>query len=195
MTDKTYKYRGAPESRAFGVLQPGDYNFVISSADAPYYKNNKWILEVRLTIQPQSVLVYAHPWSGIDKNGEDRDGIAEFLLAVNRAPAPGDEPEWGALIGAKGKCRLKIEPDQNNIDQNKVAFFHRPKQAGPQMTGQPPRDYSPGDVARGHSAEDIRPSSVEGLSRSPQASQEKRSAGLGGGEIEPNDIPFACDRG
>jgi hypothetical protein len=137
----TYKFRGAPEQKAFGPLPAGDYSFVVAHADDPYVKNDKWILPVRLTIQPHGLLVYANPWTGKTKDDEYRDGIAEFLLAVNRAPAPGDEPNWGRLIGAKGKCRLKVEIAQAGAlegkEVNKVAFFHRPKQVGP--TAEAPR--------------------------------------------------------
>ncbi|HXM29783.1 MAG TPA: hypothetical protein VN957_27410 [Chthoniobacterales bacterium] len=173
MTDKSYIYRGAPGSRAFGaLLQPGDYSFVVSSADAPYFKNNKWILGIKLTIQPHDIPVFANPWSGIDKNGEDRDGIAEFLLAVNRAPASGDEPEWGRLIGAKGKCRLKIEPDQNNVDRNKVAFFHRPKQTGPSTEG-PSQSFTESEIKKSQTA----------IAKTLGV----KDPDLG---IEPDDIPF-----
>jgi hypothetical protein len=153
--NKSYVYRGAPESRAFGPLPQGDYSFVVSSADEPYFKNEKWILAVKLTIQPQGVPVFANPWSGIDRNGEDRDGIAEFLLAVNRAPAPGDEPEWGRLIGAKGKCRLKVEIAQAGAlegkEVNKVAFFHRPKQVGP-TTEQTPQSFTEAEIKASQAA-------------------------------------------
>jgi hypothetical protein len=169
MIDKSYIYRGEPESRVFGPLPQGDYSFVVSTADEPYFKNDKWILAVKLTIQPQGIPIFANPWSGIDRNGEDRDGIAEFLLAVNRAPAPGDEPEWGRLIGAKGKCRLKVEiAAQGSLagkEVNKVAWFHRPKQVGP-TAEQPPSSYSPAEVNK--------------------AAQ----AAAGGDDLEPDDIPF-----
>src|SRR5258708_1168587 len=108
--NESYIYRGAPESRAFGLLPLGDYNFVVDSGNAPYYKNEKWLLKVELINQAHGIRVFETSWAGIDKNSEDRDGIAEFLLAVNRAPAAGDEPEWGRLIGAKGKCRIKHAP-------------------------------------------------------------------------------------
>ncbi len=181
MTDKIYLYRGASETRAFGLLPAGDYSFVITGVEPPYYKNGKWILAVKLTIQPpgiqpHGVLVFANPWSGTDKNGEDRDGIADLLIAVNRAPAVGQEPEWGRLIGAKGKCRLKIQPDQNNIDRNKVAFFHRPKQVEPAVAhstsseqAQRPPTYSPAEV-----------------NQAAKAAQ----AAAGGADVEPDDIPF-----
>lgn len=134
-----YVFRGAPEERIFGALPPGDYAFVVASADPPYSKNDHWILAVKLTIQPQGVPVFANPWSGTTSTGEDRDGIAEFLIAVNRAPAPGYEPDWAKLVGAKGKCRLKTETAQMGAlagkEVNKVAFFHRPHQLTKEPAG------------------------------------------------------------
>ena len=176
--NKSYVYRGAPEARVFGPLPEGDYSFVVSSADEPYFKNDKWILAVKLTIQPQGIPVFANPWSGTDRNGEDRDGIAEFLLAINRAPAPGDEPEWGRLIGAKGKCRLKVEiAAQGSLagkEVNKVAWFHRPKQVGP-------------------SAEVPRQSFTEQEIKESQAAISKVLGGVPKDpdlDVEPDDIPF-----
>lgn len=169
--NSSYKYRGAPETRAFGPLPQGDYSFVVTGTDAPYYKNDKWILALKLTIQPQGIPVFANPWSGIDKNGEDRDGIAEFLLAINRTPAPGDEPEWGRLIGAKGKCRLKVEIAQAGAlegkEVNKVAFFYRPKTL---------------DLAKPSPA---KPSVAE-----PSTAQRSPTPKDPDLDVEPDDIPF-----
>lgn len=127
-----YIYRGAPEERTFGPLPPGDYAFVVAAADPPYEKNDHWVMSVKLTIQPQGVPVFANPWSGTTSSGEERDGIADFLVAVNRAPTVGQEPNWAKLVGAKGKCRLKTETAQMGAlagkEVNKVAFFHRPHQ-------------------------------------------------------------------
>jgi hypothetical protein len=176
MTDKSYIYRGEPESRVFGPLPQGDYSFVVSTADEPYFKNDKWILAVKLTIQPQGIPIFANPWSGVDRNGEFRDGIAEFLLAVNRAPAPGDKPEWGRLIGAKGKCRLKVEiASQGSLagkEVNKVAFFHRPKQVGP-ATEQPRQSFTQSEI------------------KASQAAIGKTLTGKDADlDVEPDDIPF-----
>src|SRR4029077_19554861 len=155
MIDKSYIYRGEPESRVFGPLPQGDYSFVVSTADEPYFKNDKWILAIKLTIQPQGIPIFANPWSGIDRNGEDRDGIAEFLLAVNRAPAPGDEPEWGRLIGAKGKCGLRVEIAEacarEGKEVNKVAFFHRPKQVGSTLS-QMPQSFTENEIKKSQAA-------------------------------------------
>ena len=127
-----YIYQGAPEERAFGPLPAGDYTFKIVSADPPYFKNEHWVMPLKVAIEPSGLYVFANPWSGTDRNGEIRDGIAELLVAVNRVPAKGQEPEWDKLVGARGKCRLKVEVAQVGAlagkEVNKVAFFHRPKQ-------------------------------------------------------------------
>jgi len=169
-----YRYRGEPEQRVFGALPEGDYQFVVAEIDEPYTnpKSGNDVLPVKLSIQPQGVPVFANPWAGTDKNGEDRDGIAEFLLAINRAPKIGEEPDWQRLVGAKGKCRLKVEiAAQGSLagkEVNKVAWFHRPKQVGP-STEQPPTSYSKPEVEKAAKA---------------------AQAAAGGDDMEPDDIPF-----
>jgi hypothetical protein len=165
----SYIYRGEPEQRVFGPLPEGDYLFSVASCDEPYQKNDKWILSVKLFIQPQGVPVFANPWTGTTSGGEARDGIAEFLLAVNRAPKVGEEPDWQRLVGAKGKCRLKVEiANQGSLagkEVNKVAWFMRPKQVGPAAAEQP-RQASQAAIAKTIGAKD------------PDL------------DVEPDDIPF-----
>jgi len=168
-----YKYKGAPEARVFGALPEGDYQFVVSECGEPYEKDSgNIVLGVKLTILPQGIPVFANPWCGTDKNGEDRDGIAEFLLAINRAPKVGDEPDWNRIVGAKGKCRIKVEIAKIGTlagkEVNKVAWFMRPKQVGP-TAEQPPSSYSPAEV-----------------NQAAKAAQ----AAAGGDDVEPDDIPF-----
>src|SRR4029077_3808175 len=106
----------------------------------------------------------------------DRDGIAEFLLAINRAPKIGEEPDWKRLVSAKGKCRLKVEiAAQGSLagkEVNKVAFFHRPKQVGP-ATEQPRQSFTQSEI---------------------KASQAAIGRTLTGKDpdldVEPDDIPF-----
>jgi hypothetical protein len=84
--------------------------------------------------------VFANPWAGTTKDGEARDGIAEFLLSVNRAPKVGEEPDWKRLVGAKGRCRLKVEVAQVGAlagsQVNRVAYFHAPRQVEAQLKEQ-----------------------------------------------------------
>jgi len=165
-----YRYHGAPEQRVFGPLPPGDYAFSVASCDEPYQaKSGNLVLPLKINILPQGIPVFANPWCGTDKNGEERDSIAEFLLCINRAPAIGQEPQWAKLVGAKGKVRLKVEiAEQGTLagkEVNKVAFFHRPKEIGPATKTQ---------------------ASVQ---QHEQAQQEVKAA-AGGTEFEPDDIPF-----
>ena len=146
--DDKYIYHGNPRERVFGPLPAGDYNFNVASIDAPYFKNDKWILPLKITIQPQGITVFANPWAGTNSYGEERDGIAEFLLSINRVPAVGQEPQWGKMVGARGRCRLKLEIAQKGVltgkDVNKVAWFHAPKQLEaselPQVGPKPPQE-------------------------------------------------------
>jgi hypothetical protein len=169
----SYIYRGEPEQRVFGALPEGDYSYTVSECGEPYQKDSgNWVLAVKLAVQPSGQTVFANPWSGVDKNGEDRDGIAEFLVSCNRAPKPGSEPAWTKIVGSRGRCRLKVEIAQigklAGKEVNKVGWFHAPKQVGP--SAEPPRQsYSPEEVA--------------------QASKTAQAA-AGGGDIEPDDIPF-----
>jgi hypothetical protein len=169
-----YRYRGEPEQRVFGPLPEGDYIFVVTEIDEPYTnpKSGNDVLPVKLSIQPQGVPVFANPWAGTDKNGEDRDGIAEFLLAVNRVPKIGEEPDWKRCVGAKGKCRLKVEiANQGSLagkEVNKVAWFMRPKQVGPSAESTK-QSYSQAEVNK--------------VAKAAQAA-------AGGDDMEPDDIPF-----
>jgi hypothetical protein len=142
-----YIYRGEPEQRVFGALPEGDYNYVVSECSEPYQKDNgNWVLAVRLAIQPSGTTVFSNPWTGTDKNGQERDGIAEFLVSCNRAPKLGTEPDWAKIVGARGRCRLKVEIAQMGQlagkEVNKVGWFHAPKQVGPNAEQAPRQSYS-----------------------------------------------------
>lgn len=171
----TYIYKGEPQERIFGALPAGDYNFIVAAVDEPYVnpKSNNWVLPVRINILPQSVPVYANCWSGTDKNGEERDGIAEFLLAVNRAPKVGEEPQWTNVVGARGRCRLKVELAQMGVlagkEVNKVAFFFRPKEVG--STAEAPK--------QSYNTEEFAKARAESAARAGAPS-----------DLEPDDIPF-----
>ena len=162
----TYKYQ-EPSPRAFSVQPPGDYIAVIASVDEPYEKGGKQIMKTVLAIQPSGTTVFYYPWAGEDKNGDYRDSIAELLLAANRAPASGEEPAWGKLVGAKIKVRLKVEPDQMGIDRNVVHYVHTPKKA-----------------------ETVKPTSKSFSQSEFLAARSQQIEASGGGEPEPDSIPY-----
>lgn len=162
----TYKYQ-EPPPRAFSVQPSGDYIAVIASVDEPYEKGGKQIMKTILAIQPSGTAVFYYPWAGEDKNGDYRDSIAELLLAANRAPASGEEPDWAKLSGAKIKIRLKVEPDPMGIDRNVVHYVHTPKKADTLKPTEKSFSQSEFLKARG-----------------------KQIEASGGGEPEPDNIPY-----
>ena len=129
----TYKYKAPPSAstRNFKPLPESDYDFEIVRCTEPY-KNTKdnWVLPVRLSILPERITVFANPWSGVDKNGEPRDTIAEFLICVGRAPGADQEPDWDSIIGAHGRCHLKVQTAKQGKlagqEVNVVAWFIEP---------------------------------------------------------------------
>jgi hypothetical protein len=130
-----YRFKDPPPRGQIttGPLPESDYDFVVASVAEPYEsKAGNLVLPLELTIQPHGIRVFANPWAGTTRDGEARDGIAEFLLSVNRAPKVGEEPDWKRLIGAKGRCRLKVEVAQVGAlagsPVNRVAYFHAPRQ-------------------------------------------------------------------
>jgi hypothetical protein len=170
----TYRFKKPAERPAFGPLPEGDYQFVVSECDEPYIKpeSGNLVLSLKLAIQPGGEIVFANPWSGTTKDGEERDDIAVFLLAVNRTPEAGKEPDWDSVVGSKGKCRLKTEKSEMGALAgklvNKVHYFYAPRQVGPVQS---PQSYTPAEVANA------------------AADQRRRSAG-GQDDVEPQDIPF-----
>jgi hypothetical protein len=182
----SYKFKEPPLRPTFGPLPDGDYGFTVSSCDEPYYKNDHWILAVKLAIQPDGTPVFANPWSGQTSTGEERDDIAAFLVCVNRAPKVGEEPDWAKVVGARGRCRLKQEEAKMGTLAgkmvNRVAWFHAPKQVGP-TAEQRPQTFGRAQV------ESYSPQEVE----KAKADAERRAGGPVGPDlaVEPDDIPFA----
>jgi hypothetical protein len=121
------------------ALPEGDYAFeVIRCQEPTYSKSGRGNLVLTVTLQinvPTRDQVMAWPWAGTTSSGEVRDGIGEFLRAVNCAPKSGTEPDWDRIIGAKGRCHLRVETVEigafKGIEQNKVDYFHTPKAVGP----------------------------------------------------------------
>jgi hypothetical protein len=103
-----------------------------------------------------------------DKNGDEFEKIAQFLKASNRAPAPGEEPNWSKLVGAKGRAHIKVEKAEQGklIGKlvNRVAYYVF--------------------------ATDIKPARVLTNDEARQVKQGVPISGPGGNN-EPDDIPFS----
>lgn len=171
-----YQYDPTPSTRPavanFGPLPEGDYDFTVipndfSDSNKPVLnKNSRWVLNIKLAVGPQKNHIFYSPWSGTDRNGEKRDQIAEFLRAVGKAPAPGKDPDWDNMIGARGKVHLKCETEtyaQSKMfgkEVNKVAYVLAPKSVNageskretvsaplkPQHAFDPDLDAAPDDI-------------------------------------------------
>ena len=125
----SYVYNEPPRRNYGDALPEGDYNAVVIECGEPYIsQSGKDVVAIKLAIQPSGKHVWYRPWTGKTKDGEFRDNIAEFLKAVNRAPKPGTEPNWNSVLGAKGKCRIKVR-EYNGDEQNEVAWMYVPKDA------------------------------------------------------------------
>lgn len=178
-------YKFQPPTRTSGpgtVLPSGDYSFIVVSCDEPRVnpKSGNLVCAVELSIQPGGQKCFANPWQGTDRNGVEHDQIAEFLLAINRAPRPGEEPNWHGCVGGKGKAKLKVEDDLNGDPRNRVAYFHVPKQAGPVVA------QSEFEKARTSSKQTFTDTEVD-------RSQRAIAKVIGTDpdlDVEPDDIPF-----
>lgn len=171
----SYVYNEPPK-RDFSALPEGDYVAVVIECGEPYVSaTGKDVVAVKLAIQPSGHHVYYRPWAGKTKDGEFRDNIAEFLKAVNRAPALGKEPNWNSVLGAKGKCKLKVK-EYNGDEQNDVAFFYAPRDAKPATTR---ADAAPQAQQQSFSASEFE-----------KARAKQQTATAGAGEPEPDDIPY-----
>jgi hypothetical protein len=135
MTDDTYIFSGSSSKpTAKEPLPDGNYDFEILDY-TPVYRNvnGRFVLKVELRIEGRRI--FDQVWSGKTSSGESRDGIGDLLRAVNCAPAPGEEPDWPKLIGALGRCRLKVAVAEAGASAgksvNRVAWYLAPKQIDP----------------------------------------------------------------
>ena len=125
------------------------------------------LMKVILAIQPSGQTVFYYPWAGDTQGGKYRDNIAELLLAANRTPASGEEPEWTKLVGAKIKVRLKDdEVDQNGVKRNTIGLVYTPKKVDTMKPTEKSFSQSEFLKARGKQIE------------------------ASGGEPEPDNIPY-----
>jgi hypothetical protein len=176
-----WKY-SEPTKRNFDVLEPGDYMATVIECGRPELSKSgsgNYVVEVKVAIQPSGVHVFYHPWSGqFKKDGklEFRDNISEFLLAVNREPRGDEEPNWGVVIGARGKCKV-IQEEYNGARRNKVAWFYSPRST----KTAPAKDAGKGQSISADEFQKLR--------------EQQEKAGGGSGQVDPDNIPYACDRG
>ena len=146
---KTYHFNQPPErsqQERGALLDPAiPHQFtVLEVIEEPHpSKGNpdNFVLSLKLEVGKEKVWIWDYPWSGTTSDGTQRDGIAEFLIACNRAPKPGQVPNWGKVPGAKGMCKIKHELQTQGAREGemreRIAFYFAPKQAD---TGKDPME-------------------------------------------------------
>jgi hypothetical protein len=132
MSDDSYIYEGDEAPRVFGARPAGIYQFLVDDFELPHKsEKGNWVLPVKLILMPDGNIIFDNPWTGVDKNGNKKDGIAEFLTAIDRLPEKGKAPDWGRVRNARGTCKLKVViAEQGNLagqEVNKVAWYILPK--------------------------------------------------------------------
>jgi hypothetical protein len=168
-----YIYEGEPEERVSGPLAEGDYDFVVLHTGEPHEsKAGNPVLKVALEIQgSRKIKVFYNAVIWTDSDGKKRDGIADFLHAINRVPKIGEEPRWDKLAGARGRLRLTTEiagaGKYQGQSMNKVHYLYRPRAAAAAANGV-------GTVTT-YSSDEVKQARMEARRRT-------------GGE--PDDIPF-----
>lgn len=115
-----YRY-SEPSKPVFEPLPEADYDYTVLESEPPKLKEStgNFVMAVKLSVGPQNRHVYDHPWSG-----QSGDKIAGFLKSCNRAPEIGKEPNWTRIVGAKGKCHLKVQPAQGQFDAKNVVSYY-----------------------------------------------------------------------
>lgn len=137
-----YRYQ-EPSKPILELLSPGEYEFTVLESEPPKLKETtgNFVMAVKLSVGPQHKHVYDYPWSG-----ESGDKIAGFLKSCNRAPEPGKEPNWSRIVGAKGRCRIKVEPAKGDFgESNKVSYYVFAKD----VKEGAPQSFTPSQVASG----------------------------------------------
>jgi hypothetical protein len=156
-----YKFNREATQQTFGPKPPGDYAFVVTEcSDGPTLSSAKnWVLAVRLAIGDDRARVFDNPWARSEQSEtqDGRDGIAQFLIAINMAPTGDKQPNWKGCVGKKGKCKIKIEKDQNDVDRNKVAFYYAPTQAGMQGQSMPTSEFEKARKQQSAKTQDAEP--------------------------------------
>ena len=137
---KTYHFNQPPErsqQERGALLDPAiPHPFtVLEVIEEPHpSKGNpdNFVLSLKLEVGKEKVWIWDYPWSGTTSDGTERDGIAEFLIACNRAPKRGQVPNWEKVPGAKGMCKIKHEKqtqgERAGEMRERIAFYFAPKQ-------------------------------------------------------------------
>lgn len=124
------------QKRERTLLPEGDYKFRVLEVKPPHKSaKGNHVLSVKINIEVHDRWIWFSVWSGEDSNHQKRDGIGDFLKGIGRSYAIGEKPDWDDLVGARGRCRIKVETPITGPyagqERNVVAFVFAPRELAP----------------------------------------------------------------
>jgi hypothetical protein len=179
---KTYRFNKPPErtgAQRGALLDPAiPHPFtvleVIKEPHPSQHNPDNWVIDLKLEVGKEKVWIWDYPWSGTTNDGTERDGIAEFLIACNRAPKPGEVPNWKKVAGGKGMCRIKHEEQTEGKNKGqkreRINYYLAPHQAETSSSPEAATSASSGDFEK--------------------ARKKQQQSSQGATEPEPDELPY-----
>lgn len=142
------------EGGDYPVLEPGDYNFTVETFQRKRFNGsdkmcacNQVVLKLRIDC-PEGVVVE----DNLFLNRKTEWKVSQFFLAIGqKQPGVPLRPNWDALPGSRGRCKLYIDKwksdrDGREFESNKVDKYYTPSAAPAQQSTpapQPPQYQHP----------------------------------------------------
>lgn len=139
------------EGGEFPILEPGDYDFTVEAFTRKRFNGsdkmcacNQVVLKLRIDC-PEGVVVE----DNLFLNRKTEWKVSQFFLAIGqKRPGVPLRPNWDALPGSRGRCKLYIDKwkgrDGRDFETNKVDKYYAPGAApAPQQNApaQPAQTY------------------------------------------------------
>jgi hypothetical protein len=137
------------EGGEFTVLEPGDYNFTVEGFTRKRFNGsdkmcacNQVVLKLRIDC-PEGVTVE----DNLFLNRKTEWKVSQFFLAIGqKQPGVPLRPNWDALPGSRGRCKLYIDKwkgnDGREFESNKVEKYYAPGAAPAQQSAPAPQQQS-----------------------------------------------------
>lgn len=134
------------EGGDYPVLEPGDYNFTVESFQRKRFNGsdkmcacNQVVLKLRIDC-PEGVVVE----DNLFLNRKTEWKVSQFFLAIGqKQPGVPLRPNWDALPGSRGRCKLYIDKwkgdNGREFTSNKVDKYYTPGAAPAQQSTPAPQ--------------------------------------------------------
>ena len=132
------------EGGEFPILEAGDYNFTVEGFTRKRFNGsdkmcacNQVVLKLRIDC-PEGVTVE----DNLFLNRKTEWKVSQFFLSIGqKQPGVPLRPNWDALPGSRGRCKLYIDKwksdrDGREFESNKVEKYYAPSSASAQQSYQ-----------------------------------------------------------